>query len=136
MKKLFILLVVISFILVGCSQEPKSEISEPVANNVSETHTIIETESNNNEKVQYQALLFVNGKEFEAIATNEMEFVVGEFIGKVNEKIEIGKRPTIELTSNYLREGIEIYSVVGNPDIVLAKKKNGNYEVFKLFLFH
>lgn len=137
MKTLFTFFMVISFALVGCSQESKNGLSEPITENDSETHTEIETESNNiSEKGEHQPLLFVNGKEFEAIATNEMEFVVGEFIGTVKEKIELGKRPNIELTSNYLREGIEIYSVEGNPEVVLAKNENGNYEVFKLFLFN
>lgn len=137
MKKLFTFFIVMSFALVGCSQETNNGLSEPT-DEKGGTKTLVEIKpepNNTNEKGEHQALLFVNGKEFEAIATNEMEFVVGEFIGTVKEKIEIGKRPTIELTSNYLREGVEIYSVDGNPEVVLAKKENGNYDVFKLYSF-
>lgn len=132
MKKLFTFFVVICFALVGCSQELKNGIGEPISDKGIET----ETKSKNfNENGEHQALLFVNGKEYEAIASNEMNFVVGEFIGTVKEKIKLGKRPTIELTSNYLREGVEIYSVEGTSEVVLAKNGNANYEVFKLFLF-
>ncbi|MGE7767079.1 hypothetical protein [Peribacillus sp. NPDC096540] len=45
MKKIFILFIVIGFALVGCSQEPKNEISETVAENGSEAQTEIETNS-------------------------------------------------------------------------------------------
>ena len=85
------------------------------------------------ENRSYQALLFVNGKEFHSVGetANELELVVEDFIGSVKEKIDIEIRPTVEFTSNYLEEGTEIYSVKGNSKIVLAKKDNGNYEVFE-----
>lgn len=49
MKKQFIILSVISFALVGCSQEPKIEISESVVKNTSETETPTEANSNIND---------------------------------------------------------------------------------------
>lgn len=49
MKKQLILLAVISFALVGWSQEPKIEISEPVVKKSSETETQTEANSNIND---------------------------------------------------------------------------------------
>ena len=45
MKKIFILFIVIGFTLVGCSQEPKNQISEPVAKNGADEQVEIETKS-------------------------------------------------------------------------------------------
>ncbi|MER2031095.1 MAG: hypothetical protein ABS903_18235 [Solibacillus sp.] len=57
--------------------------------------------------------------------------VVGDFIGTIKQKVDIEKRPTANLTSNYLNEGIKIYSVAGYTEVFLAKKDNGVFEVFK-----
>ncbi|MBM7661804.1 hypothetical protein JOC85_002611 [Bacillus mesophilus] len=114
--KVFLVLSVLLSIT-GCS---------PLVNN---NPTKVETSSNGS----YKALLFVNGMELQSVGhtANESELVVGEFIGAVNEKVDIEIRPSDELTSNYLEEGTEIYSVEGNTKIVLAKKENGDYEVFE-----
>ncbi|MGE7186374.1 hypothetical protein ACQKKK_21105 [Peribacillus sp. NPDC006672] len=51
MKKIFILFIVIGFVLVGCSQEPKNEISETVAENGSEAQAETEIETNSKTKM-------------------------------------------------------------------------------------
>lgn len=51
MKKLFILFAVAGFALVGCSQEQKKEISEPIAENGSEEEIQIEIVTNSKTKV-------------------------------------------------------------------------------------
>jgi hypothetical protein len=81
----------------------------------------------------YKAILFVNDVEYQSVGetAKELGLVPGELIGTVKEKIDIEIRPTDELTSNYLKEGTEIYSVDGNIEIVLSKKENGEYEVFE-----
>jgi hypothetical protein len=84
-------------------------------------------------KGSYQALLFVSGEELQSAGetANDLNLEVGELIGTVKEKVAIEIPPTVELTSNYLEEGTKIYSVEGNTKIVLAKKANGDYEVFE-----
>ena len=102
----------ILFLITGCS-----------------TATKVETNSNGS----YVAVLFVNGEVLRTSGetANELELVAGEFIGTIKKKIDVEKLPTVELTSNYLNYGTEIYLVEGNPEIVLAKRENGDYEVFK-----
>ena len=109
----------ILFLITGCS----------TATNSSNDATKVETSSNGS----YVAVLFINGEVLNTVGetANDLELVAGKFIGTVKEKIDIEKRPTAELTSNYLTYGTEIYSVEGNREIVLAKKENGDYEVFK-----
>lgn len=81
----------------------------------------------------YKALLFVNGEELQSLGetANERKLTPGDLIGTVTEKIDIETRPTIELTSNYLDKGTEVYEVKDNPNAVLAKVENGEYEVFE-----
>ncbi|MFY3790685.1 hypothetical protein ACOQFO_03070 [Ureibacillus sp. MALMAid1270] len=109
----------ILFLITGCSTSTNS------SNDTSK----VETSSNGS----YVAVLFLNGEvlhtEFET--ANELELVAGEFIGTVKGKIDVEIPPTVEFTSNYLDYGTEIYSVDGNPGIVLAKQENGDYLVFK-----
>lgn len=73
----------------------------------------------------YKALLFVNGQELQTIleTADEQGLVPGGLIGTVKAKVGIDVLPIMELTSNYLEEGIEIYTVKDNPKIVLAKNE-------------
>ncbi|MFC7688081.1 hypothetical protein [Ureibacillus sp. GCM10028918] len=107
------------FLITGCS----------TSSNSSTNATKVETSS----KGSYKALIFVNSMELQSVGVtaDESKLVVGEFIGTIKEKIPIEIRPTVELTSNYLGEGMEIYSAEGITEIVLAKKDNGDYEVFE-----
>lgn len=116
-RKVLSILLLLSIVLVACSTATK------------ESKSNLEVGSEGS----YQALLFVNGTEFESFGetAKELGLVPGELIGTIKEKIDIEKLPTVELTSNYLNEGTEIYSVDGNEKIVLSKKENGEYEVFE-----
>src|SRR4051812_10772100 len=51
MKKIFIVFIVIGFALVGCSQEPKNEISEPVSEDGKEAESQTEIEANSKTKI-------------------------------------------------------------------------------------
>lgn len=84
-------------------------------------------------ETQYQALLFVNGKEMQSTGSTAQELGITplELIGTIKDKIPIQLRPQQHLTSNYLETGTEIYSVEGNEEIVLAKHTNGDFEVFE-----
>lgn len=86
-----------------------------------------------NSEDSYKALLFVNNTEYQSIGkrAEDLGLAPGKLIGIVKEKIYIALRPTEELTSNYLSEGTEIYSVEGDPTMVLSKKENGEFEVFE-----
>ncbi|KGR89391.1 MULTISPECIES: hypothetical protein [Ureibacillus] len=109
----------ILLLITGCSTETNS-------NNHT---TAVKTSSNSS----YVAKIFVSGEVLNTgfEIANELGLEVGELIGTVKEKTDVEKRPTVELTSNFLDYGTEIYSVEGNPDIVLAKQDNGDYLVFK-----
>lgn len=108
--------ITIVLILTGCSTTTNDD-----------TH--LESTSNGS----YKALLFVNGKELQSIGKTAEDFEVlpGELIGTVKNRINIEKRPKAELTSNYIKIGTEIYSVQGNPEIVLAKTQENVYEIFQ-----
>ncbi|RTR32355.1 hypothetical protein EKG37_09325 [Robertmurraya yapensis] len=84
-------------------------------------------------ETQYQALLFVNGKEMQSTGSTAQELGITplELIGTIKDKIPIQLRPQQHLTSNYLETGTEIYTVEGNQEIVLAKNLTGEYEVFE-----
>ena len=108
--------IVLFIILSGCS-EPNSQAS--VKESVSDG--------------SYPALLFVSGEERRSIGktSEELQVEPGKLVGTVTTKYSIEITPKKELTSNYLEEGTEIYSVDGEPTMFLAKKKDGKYEVFE-----
>lgn len=120
MKNINLILIILLLVIEsGCSPSTTNENSSP----------IIESSTKNS----YKALLFVNGKELQTIGktAEELGLVPKDLIGVVKEKVNIELRPKVHLTSNYLEEETEIYSVVGNTEIVLAKKGNGELVVFE-----
>ena len=112
---LITLILIIMVIISGCSPSSTSRNEESSSED------------------SYEALLFVNGEELQSIGETAEELGVSpkDLIGTIEDKINIEVRPKVELHSNYLEVGTEIYSVDVNPDIVLARKDNGEYEVFE-----
>ncbi len=110
---------IIFVIVPGCSQNSANDSNK----------SIVESSSSGSHK----SLLFVNGVELQTIGetAEELDLEPAELIGTVKEKLNIEERPKNNLTSNYLEVGTEIYSVKGKSDVVLAKKENGEYEVFE-----
>ncbi|TKC18472.1 hypothetical protein [Robertmurraya kyonggiensis] len=111
----FILLLILTSIVTSCTQNESTNDYDILS------------------ETQYQALLFVNGKEMQSTGstTQELGITPLELIGTIKDKIPIQLIPKENLTSNYLEAGTEIYSVKGNEEIVLAKKENEEFEVFE-----
>lgn len=99
-------LIILMLVITGCS-ETNNEEDE------------VEGSSSNT----YEALLFVNGKETQSIGKTAEDCQVepGELLGKVETKYGLGIAPKKELTSNFLEEGTEIYSVDGKPNLTFVR---------------
>lgn len=117
MKCFLSVITAFSLVLAACSDEGNGTLDN-TANNP------IEAESG---AAVYAELLMVNGSEYLIVGHTaaEGEYAVGEKLGEVQTMLPAEEMPETDLSSNFLDEGIAIFSVEGNKSIVLAENPNG-----------
>lgn len=77
------------------------------------------------------SILIANGNRFtEVRETTGSEFTIGEKVGEVQENVGPDVVPSNNFSSNGLEVGTEIYSIIEDPDIYLAKISGGSYMIY------
>lgn len=77
------------------------------------------------------AILIANGTRFtEVRESSGSEFTIGEKVGEVQERVGSDIVPSNNFSSNALEAGTEIYSIMEDPDIYLAKISSGSYMIY------
>lgn len=77
------------------------------------------------------AMLIANGNRFTEVRESAgSEFTIGEKVGEVQEKVASDVVPSSDYSSNALEVGTEIYSILEDPDIFLAKVSGSNYMIY------
>lgn len=118
MKYYLSLVLLVSIALTGCT---------------SGTQDTNKQSSSGEEVGSYAALLRINGAEYRSVGSkNNGEYTLSDEIGKVKKRVSPEVLPKGNLVSNYLDEGILIFSVEEDSDVVLVQTEvDGVYEIFK-----
>lgn len=77
------------------------------------------------------SILIANGNRFtEVRETTGSEFTIDGKVGEVQENVGRDVIPSNHLSSNALAAGTEIYSILEDPDIFLAKVSGSSYMIY------
>ncbi|WP_434401549.1 hypothetical protein M1Q06_03340 [Planococcus sp. 11815] len=91
-----------------------------------------QTFSNGEETGSYAGILIVEGEEY--LWEGELEgseYSESTRLGAVTQSTAPEVMPSADLSSNFLAEGAEIYRSNEDPDVLLAKRQDGSWDVFR-----
>ncbi|MFP8782538.1 hypothetical protein [Planococcus plakortidis] len=91
-----------------------------------------QTFTNGEESGSYAGILMVEGEEY--LWEGELdgsEYSESARLGAITQSTEPEVMPTADFSSNFLAEGAEIYTSNEDPDVLLAKRQDGSWDVFR-----
>lgn len=91
-----------------------------------------QTFSNSEETGSYAGILIVEGEEY--LWEGELEgneYSESTRLGAVTQSTAPEVMPSADLSSNFLAEGAEIYRSNEDSDVLLAKRQDGSWDVFR-----
>lgn len=91
-----------------------------------------QTFSNGEETGSYAGILIVEGEEY--VWEGELEgseYSESAMIGAITQSTAPEVMPSADFSSNFLAEGAEVYTSNEDPDVLLAKRQDGSWDVFR-----
>ncbi|ALS75003.1 hypothetical protein AUC31_07080 [Planococcus rifietoensis] len=91
-----------------------------------------QTFSNGEEPGSYAGILIVEGEEY--VWEGELEgseYSESARIGAITQSTAPEVMPIADFSSNFLAEGAEVYTSNEDPDVLLAKRQDGSWDVFR-----
>ncbi|RAZ67316.1 hypothetical protein [Planococcus maitriensis] len=91
-----------------------------------------QTFSNGEESGSYAGILIVEGEEY--VWEGELEgseYSESARLGAITQSTAPEVMPSADFSSNFLAEGAEIYTSNEDPDVLLAKRHDGSWDVFR-----
>lgn len=91
-----------------------------------------QTFSNSEQAGSYAGILIVGGEEY--LWEGELdggEYTESTRLGAITQSTAPEVMPRADFSSNFLAEGAEIYRSNEDPDVLLAKRQDGSWDVFK-----